>query len=371
MGSSVVKVKMKMLRSLLALAILSSQGQSSTTVHSSPSDTVHASRQARDTLGRFPTPGQVQREGSLLDRYNQHKALISRFPVFDQTGNLVQQSKAMVEAAKVLFEYLEGNKQAQLTFDITFETSPCLGRVEDVLGLMDEIVKLVEVNEPEIAYLEKLVKNLKFEKDINKQITGSSKMVRALGHLIPSLTSRSARLCISSPEDSVRSFKSLAHALINIRDHKDIHVDDIARKHLEFSAQVMKDTATFLIQLHEIHKEFKLKCHNNRMKDSAVSDTMIDIMESLAEFFRVRGFTDRIVAIKDQILFVKRITRPFEDLNQLGVLDTTLTCDFEHGSYEELALTLDDIGELIKNVGLQTLSQDLGIDFELGLINQL
>merc|ERR1712183_838225 len=204
---SVVKVKMKVLRSLLALAILSSQGQSSPTVHSSPSDTVPASRQARDTLGRFPTPGQVQREGSLLDRYNQQKALISRFPVFDQKGNLVQQSKAMVEAAKVLFEYLEGNKQAQLTFDITFETSPCLGRVEDVLALMDEIVKLVEVNAPEIVYLD-------------KQITDSAKMVRALGHLIPSLTSPSARLCISSPEDSVRSFKSLAHALINIRDHK-------------------------------------------------------------------------------------------------------------------------------------------------------
>merc|ERR1712168_1781620 len=300
MGSSVVKVKMKMLGSLLALAILSSQGQSSTTVHSSPSDTVHASRQARDTFGLFPTPGQVQREGTLLDRYNQHKSVISRFPVFDQTGNLVQQSKAMVEAAKVLFKYLEGNKQAQLTFDITFETSPCLGRVEDVLALMDEIIELVEDNEPEIAYLEKIVKNLKFEKDINKQITGSSKMVRALGHLMPSLTSRSARLCISSPEDSVRSFKSLAQALINIKNHKDVHVDDIARKHLEFSAQVMKDTA--------------------------VSDTMIDFMECLAEFFRVRGFTDRIVAIKDQILFVKRITRPFEDLNQLGVLDTTLTC---------------------------------------------
>merc|ERR1712002_171698 len=195
MGSGVVKVKIEMLSSMLILALLSAQAQSSTTFHSSPSDTVHASRQARDTLGRFPTPGQVQREGSLLDRYNQHKALITRFPVFDQTGNLVQQSKAMVEAAKVLFEYLKGNKQAQLTFDITFETSPCLGRVEDVLALMDEIVKLVEVNEPEIAYLEKLVKNLKFEKDINKQITGSSKMVRALGHLIPSLTSHSARLC--------------------------------------------------------------------------------------------------------------------------------------------------------------------------------
>merc|ERR1711942_499131 len=260
MGSGVVKVKIEMLSSMLILALLSAQAQSSTTFHSSPSDTMSAPRQSRDTLGRFPTPGQVQREGSLLDRYNQHQALISRFPVFEQTGNLVQQSRAFAEAAKVLFEYLEGNKQAQLTFDITFETSPCLGRVEDVIALMDEYVKLIEVNEPEIVYLEKLVKNLKFEKDINKQI-----------------------------KDSVRSFKSLAHALINIRDHKDVHVDAIARKHLEFSARVMKDTATFLIQLHEIHKEFKLKCHENRMKDSAVSDTMIDIMESLAEFFRVLG----------------------------------------------------------------------------------
>merc|ERR1712013_666940 len=358
MGSGVVKVKIEMLSSMLVLALLSAQAQSSTTFHSSPSDTVRAPRQSRDTLERFPTPGQVQREGSLLERYNQHQALISRFPVFEQTGNLVQQSKAFGEAAKVLFEYLEGNKQAQLTFDITFETSPCLGRVEDVIALMDEYAKLIEVNEPEIVYLEKQVKN-------------SAKMLRALGHLVPSLSSPSARLCLSSPEDSVRSFKSLAHALINIRDHKDVHVDAIARKHLEFSARVMKDTATFLIQLHEIHKEFKLKCHENRMKDSAVSDTMIDIMESLAEFFRVLGFEDRIVAIRDQILFVKRITRPFEDLNDLALLDTTLTCDFEHGSYEELALTLGDIGELIKNVGLQALSQDLGIELELGLINQL
>ena len=63
--------------------------------------------------------------------------------------------------------------------------------------------------------------------------------------------------------------------------------------------------------------------------------------------------------------------RPFEDLNQLGVLDTTLTCDFEHGSYEELALALEDIGELIKSTGLKKLSSDLGIDFELDLIHEI
>ena len=60
--------------------------------------------------------------------------------------------------------------------------------------------------------------------------------------------------------------------------------------------------------------------------------------------------------------------RPFEDLNELATLETWLTCDFEHGSYEQLAQTLDDIEDLIKNVGLQKISEDLGVDFELELI---
>ena len=63
--------------------------------------------------------------------------------------------------------------------------------------------------------------------------------------------------------------------------------------------------------------------------------------------------------------------RPFEDLNELATLETWLTCDFEHGSYEQLAQTLDDIEELIKNVGLKKISEDLGIDFELELIYEV
>ena len=63
--------------------------------------------------------------------------------------------------------------------------------------------------------------------------------------------------------------------------------------------------------------------------------------------------------------------RPFEDLNELATLETWLTCDFENGSYEQLAQTLDDIEDLIKNVGLQKISEDLGIDFELELIYEV
>jgi len=299
------------------------------------------------------------------------EGFLDRFPIFARTGNLVKDSKAMVEAAKALFQFLEGSEEAQITFDLVFETSKCLGNVEDVIILMDETVKLVEDNAPEILYLAALVENLKDEKDVIIQVEDSSKMLRALGYLIPSLSNLSPKLCISSPEDSIRSFKSLSLALLHIRDHRDIPVDDVVRQHLEFSSKVMSDTAVFLTQMLKSLHNFKIKCTNNEMKDAAVYDTIGDIMVSLADFFLVLGFDDKVDAIKRQVVLLRRITRPFEELEEFNVLDTKLTCEFEQGSYEQLALTLEDIAELIKNVGLEKLSTDLGIDFELSLIHDI
>ena len=236
------------------------------------------------------------------------EGFLDRFPTFAQTGNLVKDSKAMAEAAKALFQFLEGSEEAQITFDLVFETSKCLGNVEDVIILMDEFVKLVDDNAPEILYLAALVENLKDEKDVIRQVEDSSKMLRALGYLIPSLSNLSPGLCISSPEDSIRSFKSLSLALIHIKNHRDIPLDDIVRQHLEFSSKVMSDTAVFLTKMLKSLNHFKKKCEKNGMKDAAVYDTIGDIMDSLADFFLVLGFDDKVDAIKRQVIFLRRIT---------------------------------------------------------------
>merc|ERR1711892_508789 len=91
---------------------------------------------------------------------------LGRRPVFISTGNLVQQTKAFAESGKALFKFLENYAQAQLTFDIVFESSACLGNVGDVIKLVDE-------NTPEIVYLEALVENLRGEKDAIKQTEDS------------------------------------------------------------------------------------------------------------------------------------------------------------------------------------------------------
>merc|ERR1711892_633939 len=173
---------------------------------------------------------------------------LERHPVFISTGNLVQQPNAFVQNGTPerhpvfvsngnLFEFLEHSEQAQITFAEVFDASDCLGNVTDVIALMDEIVKLVEKNAPEIIYLEALIESLKNERDIDVLILASSKMLRALGHIMPALSNPSLKLCITNPEDSVRAFKSMSHAMIDIRNNREIEVDETARQLLEFSSK--------------------------------------------------------------------------------------------------------------------------------------
>jgi hypothetical protein len=74
---------------------------------------------------------------------------------------------------------------------------------------------------------------------------------------------------------------------------------------------IMTETAKFLVILNESLEQFRTNCQNNQMKDSAVYDSIGDIMESLAALFDVFGVGSvaekKSKAIRKQTKFVKQI----------------------------------------------------------------
>ena len=226
-------------------------------------------------------------------------------------GNIVEQTNAFANNAKTLFKLLENNDKATQIIDLVFETSDCLGNIKDVIELMDETVNLVEANGPEIVYLEAIVDSLENEKNVTKQILASAKMLRLLEELTPKLSANSPKLCISSPEDSINAFRNLGHALIDIKNHRHIETDAISRKLLDSSSKIMTETAKFLVILNKSLEHFRTNCQNHQMKDSAVYDSIGDIMESLAALFDVFGaglvLDEKSKAIRKQAKFVKQI----------------------------------------------------------------
>merc|ERR1712106_48623 len=122
------------------------------------------------------------------------------------TGSIVQQAKSQAESTLSILKSFQGSDVAAQYIDPLFETSECLNNLEDVTKLIEEGTKLI-------------VDNVKDEKDINKLIKSSSKVLRTLDGLIPALSSPSSNLCISTPEASVKAFKDLGHALGDISNN--------------------------------------------------------------------------------------------------------------------------------------------------------
>ena len=190
-------------------------------------------------------------------------------------------------------------------FSTNYKTSS-LGNLEGAIEL-GESNKLISQNGPEIIYLEAIVDNLMNEKNVTKLIRSSVKMLRILEDLLPKLTAKSSKICISSPTDSVEDFKGLAHLLRDIKNHRDIDLPEEQRQLIELSSKIMADVAKFLVILNKSLDRFETICNNGMNKDVGVFNSIGDIMASLAALFDVLGLEEKSNEIKKQEDFLKKI----------------------------------------------------------------
>ena len=222
------------------------------------------------------------------------------------TGNIVEQAEAQAEFTILILKSFQGDSIAAQYIEPIFSTSKCLDNLEDVSKLIEQGTKLIVDNGPDIIYLEAIVNELKDENDIVKLLKASSKMLRILDSLLPSLTAPSSNICISSPEDSVEAFKDLAQVLADITNNRNIDVTPRGRKILAFSSNVMSETAHFLQTLNKQIESFKTQCETAKNHD-VVFNLIRNIMESLARLFESIGLEDRSVDIRKMADFLTKI----------------------------------------------------------------
>ena len=291
------------------------------------------------------------------------------------SGSLLDQTKGLIQDAETIFKALENNTQAQIIFSYAFEPSDCLANADDAIELMEKSTNILVKNGPEIIYLDAIVSSLKDETNVTKLILASAKMIKIFDILLPRLSSKSTQLCITSPEQSVKDFKLLAHAMVDIKNNRHIETDQISRQLLESTSKIMSKVANFLKSLNKILSPEKI-CIPGKKKSSLVYASIENIMESLASLFDVLGFPEKTEDIRKQGDFVNKIVvslymlpywqnlqlNLFQDaFSDIDELNATLECG-EDDSYDNLALTLEDLAEIVQSVGVDALSEVLEID---------
>jgi len=327
-------------------------------------DFVHAKDGSFPQNVRIDSPVRGNPEKSKLALEKQRSAQVSvRSGLPLSTGDIVQQSKAASENVKSLFFFLGNITIVPEVFDHVFKSNGCLENIQDAIELMDNSYELVAKNAPEIIYLEAIVENLMHEKNITKLLRVSSKMLRLFEDLIPKLPVKIEKRCFSSLRNSAEDFKSLAHLLIDVLNHRDINLPEESRQLIQRRTKTMSATSKFLVIINKALTIFESLCNNKQSRYTAANKSLGKVMKTLAALYEVLGSESKSKDVMRQGDIIMRILESFRDSDELK---SKLTCG-ANGAYEELAITLDDLAEIVQSVGLKALSPELGVDLEFRL----
>merc|ERR1711915_114440 len=267
-------------------------------------------------------------------------------------GNIIDWTIAQAEATKSTLQSLSDNPQATKYIKRVIDSSKCLDSLEDAIDGIDTASKLVYDNRISILRLIHNVEKLENEKDTIKLLERSGDIFRILDDLIPDLAEEPVNQCNASPIDMLKDLDDIAIA-------RDLQLDSLTTEYLKESAKVVDEATKFLRKSNRNLASFEKLCSKNKDYNVNVINSIGDIMDDMAVLFASLGSKDRAEEIRKKGKFVKESVDAFSDLYVV----TDLECG-TNGSLKALADNLDDLAQIVKEVGIKKLSEELDINLD-------
>jgi len=280
------------------------------------------------------------------------------------SGNdALSQTKARVEGLIDILKVLSDNPSAVEFVKNNLGGSPCINSLDDAIAATQTLLDLVERSDPEITNIVNTFTNLKNEKDTVALMRGTVKLLNDLDTLIPKwakfpLTSK----CRVSDDESIEGMQQLVNLIYRMSKNPDYSLE--VRDYLKRSGNNLDAVTTFLANFRKIIKKFPEFCSSDPFyTDNAIESIgeLIDeasiLLKSLGRSFDLREIKQTNIRYATQLLAnIKKL----EEL-ELGLFE----CDNQFLSLRLAAETLSDLTDIVEEIGIETLSQELGINFSL------
>merc|ERR1711915_521536 len=277
-------------------------------------------------------------------------------------GNIIERTKAQAQATKSFLRDLDNNPKATKYLNRVFDSSTCLKNMDDAIETIDTTANLVSYNRHKILKLVTISESIENEKDTIKLLRSSGDIFRILNDLLPEFKEEPIRQCRASPDDILDESIDLARILEEIANERDLDLDAHTIEDLRDASKILKITTSFLRKLNSQLSSFKKLCSKNKDYNVNVLNAIGEIMEDMAELFADLGSKEQAQIFRSRGDYVKKSVETFSDL----YIVTDLECGTP-GSLNLLADNLDDLAQIIEEVGIDKLSEELKLD--LGLLS--
>merc|ERR1719483_77624 len=298
-----------------------------------------------------PIGGQYQYQGP----FNSFGTSFSAF--FRASGNIVEQTRTQADSTKALLKALGKNRKAVKYIDAHIDGSnKCLNNLDDAIDAIENAAKLVEKNGRQILSLFEVVEQLEEEKELTRVVKISAEIIRQLSVLAPRFANEPSKLCNASPEETIESFFGLAEIIDDVSNAKDLQISSGVREKLKKSSKIVYDMTTFLGKLNKSLSSFGQFCGQGKEYQNESLFAVVPVLEDLAVLFEGFGFYEKANGFRKNGAFIEKLVATFDDLD----IDSDVDC----GSFTALATVLDELAEVIDSVGVDILSEQLGLDLE-------
>jgi len=264
-----------------------------------------------------------------------------------------------VESLKRELRSLTSNPEAaQILNKVFIENGGCFNNMDQAFAAIETSTKLFENAGTEIKELVKIVKGISNLTNTPNAVRESAKIIRLLDVLIPKLSPANS-VCRSTTGEMISSLNSLAALVDELSSKNDLFFSTQKRQSLKSAAIIVYRVTDFLDHVQKSFSKFDHVCSKDKETSTGVLNMIGELMNDLALLYTALGGETAAAEIRQQGDFVRSVRANINRLEDAGIF--TLNCN-SPGSTQLVAESLDDLAELIDEVGIESLCSQLDLD---------
>jgi len=284
------------------------------------------------------------------------------YPNLDSIQDLGLQTDSLISTLRNLDQDPKASQAIKRVFN---KDTVCLNNMEEAIEAIQEGSRLVEAAEGDLRTLTSRVESL-------MELTGEAEVVRelatifrALDSLLTKLAPANTTICSASFDSTTAYINSLAVMMNEFALQLQFELDPRSRGMFKESARVLAATNGFLRNLRSQNKEFQNFCLSDKESSTRGVRGMGKIITSLADLSATIGNLEAAEEMRKGNVIIEKISTQMQNMKDFNI---GLNCSVR--DFKSAAATMDDLANIIQDVGIDNLKNQLGIDLDFAVLGQ-
>merc|ERR1712123_114235 len=271
-------------------------------------------------------------------------------------------SPSLTDTVVSYMRTLINNQQAMVFINELVDTNPCISSFEGTIRLLEKATEIAVGATPEIEALFSSMQKLQSTRNVSALVYGSSDILSQLDVLLPKLqTFTFFSKCRVGSSEGIDSLRDLAQILNRMSLVDDPVLTTPVKKGLLRSAIITEAITNFLARFSKYLAQRDCFESRDLVKDG--TDIAAELLDGIAEVFGVLGFLPTAKVIRAYSEFTRSTASSLD-----GLVAGKMEINCSSGALRDAGDNLRGIGDIIKEVGLESLAVELGVVFRLDLL---